>query len=392
MVQLLLLLMVTALLSSCKEAPPAPFDWNLPADFPKPTVPADNPMTQAKVELGRYLFYDRQLSGNGQQSCASCHQQAQAFSESQMTSTGSTGQSHRRNSLALVNIAYNKTLTWAHDGLTDIEHQLLIPMFGEQPVELGITGHETKVLQALERQPYPALFAAAFGDDEVNFQRVTQALASFVRSLISLQSPFDRYAYQGDDSALSSEQITGMNLFFSEKLECHHCHGGFNFTQSTSHEKQPLDRRPFHNTGLYHTKRQQVAGEGYPDKDRGLSEVTLDPADDGRFRAPTLRNIALSGPYMHDGSIATLPEVLQFYIEGGRNLTAGPHQGDGRRHPQKSAFIKGIDLTPEEQIAVLAFLHSLTDPYFVQNPAYADPWPTTEPKRKPAQNPSPKIQ
>lgn len=369
-----LLPLLLLLFSGCTKAPPAPYPWNLPADFPKPTVPADNPMSEAKVELGRYLFYDKQLSGNGQQSCASCHQQAFAFSEPQARSVGSTGESHRRNALALVNIAYNKTLTWAHDGLTDIEHQLVIPMFGEAPVELGITGHEQNVLQALQRPPYPALFKAAYGDVAVDFLRVTQALASFVRSLISLQSPFDRYAYQADDSALSDEQITGMNLFFSEKLECHHCHGGFNFTQSTSHEKQPLDRRPFHNTGLYNTKRQQVAGDGYPDKDRGLAEVSLDPADDGRFRAPTLRNIALSAPYMHDGSIATLPEVLQLYLDGGRNLTTGPYQGDGRSHPQKSAFVKGIDLTPEEQAAVLAFLNSLTDPSFIQNPAFADPW------------------
>lgn len=363
-----------SLLNSCTDAPPAPYSWQMPADFPKPTVPTENPMSAAKVELGRFLFYDQQLSGNGQQSCASCHQQAFAFSEPKTSSVGSTGELHRRNALALVNIAYNKTLTWAHDGITDIEHQLLIPMFGEQPVELGITGHEPQVLQALTREPYPKLFKAAFGDEQVDFQRVTQALASFVRSLISLQAPFDRYAYQGDDSALSPEQINGMNLFFSERLECHHCHGGFNFTQSTSHEKQPLDRRPFHNTGLYLSKRQQVAGEGYPDKDRGLAEVTLNPADDGRFRAPTLRNIALTAPYMHDGSVATLPEVLQLYLDGGRNITQGPYAGDGRRHPQKSAFVKGIDLTPEEQAAVLAFLNSLTDPTFIQNPAHSNPW------------------
>ncbi|MBU2223858.1 MAG: di-heme enzyme [Gammaproteobacteria bacterium] len=374
----LILAFILPLISGCEKAPPAPYVWQMPADFPKPTVPNDNPMSAAKVELGRYLFYDEQLSGNGQQSCASCHQQAFAFSEPQAVSVGSTGTAHRRNALALVNIAYNKTLTWAHDGLTDIEHQLLIPMFGEQPIELGITGHEQQVLQALTRQPYPKLFKAAFGKDvteqNLNFQQVTQALASFVRSLISLQSPFDRYAYQGDDNALSAEQIRGMNLFFSERLECHHCHGGFNFTQSTSHEKQPLDRRPFHNTGLYFTKRSQVAGEGYPDIDRGLAEVSMNAADDGRFRAPSLRNVALTAPYMHDGSIATLPDVLQFYMAGGRTISQGPNAGDGRRHPQKSAFIKGIELTAAEQTELLAFLQSLTDPTFVQNPAHGDPW------------------
>ena len=364
------------LLSSCTPAP-QPYQWPLPEGFPKPAVPADNPMSAAKAELGRYLFYDKALSGNGQQSCASCHQQAFAFAEPQAVSAGSTGERHRRNALALVNVAYNKTLTWAHPDLQQIEQQLLIPMFGEQPVELGISGHEQQVLQQLKRGPYPALFEAAFGDEAVDFQRVTQALASFVRSLVSLQAPFDRYAYQGDDSALTPQQIDGMNLFFSERLECHHCHGGFNFTQSTSHEKQPLDRRPFHNTGLYFTGRQQVAGLGYPDKDRGLAELTMQQSDDGRFRAPTLRNIALTAPYMHDGSVATLEQVLDLYQQGGRYSSEGAWPGDGRLHPAKSNFVKGFDLTAEERAAVLAFLQSLTDPHFITNPAYADPWPAS---------------
>lgn len=364
---------------ACSEPVVTPYQWQIPPDFPKPTVPEANPMSAAKVELGRFLFYDLQLSGNGQQSCASCHQQQFAFSEAKTTSIGSTGEVHRRNSLALVNIAYNKTLTWAHDGLVDIEHQVLIPMFGEAPVEMGITPHQAKVLKALEREPYPALFNAAFGDEAVDFVRVTQALASFVRSLISLESPFDRYAYQGDDNALSAEQIKGMNLFFSERLECHHCHGGFNFTQSTSHEKQPLDRRPFHNTGLYFTERKQFADKGFPERDRGLAEISLNPADDGRFRAPTLRNIALTAPYMHDGSIATLDEVIEFYMAGGRELKTGDDQGDGRLHPSKSAFIKGIDLTAEEKAALMAFLQGLTDSNFIQNPKHQNPWPAHTP-------------
>lgn len=375
---LIINMLLVASLIGCSEPVVTPFQWPIPADFPKPTVPDDNPMSAAKVELGRYLFYDLQLSGNGQQSCASCHQQQFAFSEPKTTSVGSTGEVHRRNALALVNIAYNKTLTWAHDGLLDIEHQVLIPMFGEAPVEMGISSNQAKVLKALEREPYPALFTAAFGDDEVDFVRVTQALASFVRNLISLESPFDRYAYQGDDNALTAEQIQGMNLFFSERLECHHCHGGFNFTQSTSHEKQPLDRRPFHNTGLYFTDRTQFAEKGYPERDRGLAEISLNPADDGRFRAPTLRNIALTAPYMHDGSIATLAEVVDFYMAGGRELTAGNYQGDGRNHPSKSAFIKGIDLKPEEKAALLAFLQGLTDNNFTTNPKYQNPWPAAE--------------
>ncbi|WP_306523016.1 MbnH family di-heme enzyme [Rheinheimera sp.] len=359
--------------TSCTDVPTA-YQWPLPADFPKPAVPADNPMSAAKVELGRFLFYDNRLSANQQQSCSSCHQQQYAFAEPRPVSIGSTGQQHRRNALALVNIAYNKTLTWAHDGLTEIEQQQLIPMFGDNPVELGIAGHETEILARLNHAPYPTLFEAAFGEPEPNFQHINQALASFVRRLISLQSPFDRYAYQNDDKALSPEQLQGMELFFSERLECHHCHGGFNFTQSTSHEKQPLDRRPFFNTGLYFAKRQQFSGLGYPDKDRGLAEISQNAADDGRFRAPTLRNISLTAPYMHDGSIATLPQVLEFYLAGGRHISSGPDAGDGRLHPYKSPFIKNIDLTAAEKAAVLAFLQSLTDPVFISDPALADPW------------------
>lgn len=362
----------------------ATYEWRIPNDMPKPQVPEDNPMSSAKVELGRHLFYDTALSANQQQNCASCHLQSHAFAEPLSVSIGSTGEPHKRNAPALVNIAYNKTLTWAHDGLTNIESQLLLPLFGEQPIELGVTGHETEILGRLQRPPYPALFNAAFGHSQANFVAITQALASFVRSLISLNSPFDHYAYQADDLALNEQELAGMALFFSERLECHHCHGGFNFTQSTSHEKQPLDRRPFHNTGLYYTDRPELNStsatpdnryhKGYPIKDRGLSEVTIDNADDGRFRAPSLRNISLTAPYMHDGSVATLSDVIDIYAAGGRNITEGLHQGDGRMNPLKSPFIKGFELTPAEKQQLLAFLNTLTDISFIEDPQYANPW------------------
>lgn len=355
------------------------FDWHFPAGFPKPIVPESNPMSDAKVELGRYLFYDTGLSGNNTQSCASCHQQTHAFAEPLAVSIGSTGEAHHRNALALVNVAYNKTLTWSHPYLTSIEAQLLIPMFGERPIEMGITGSENEVIARFRQGDYPKLFNAAFGSDEVSFNRITQAISAFVRSLISLDSPFDRYAYQGDDTALTDQQIEGMNLFFSERLECHHCHGGFNFTQSTAHENQPINRFAFHNTGLYYTAQPSfsTAGSlkyGYPEHDRGMIDVTQNIGDEGLFRAPTLRNIALTAPYMHDGSIATLADVIEFYAAGGRQIAAGSHQGDGRQHPNKSAFIKGFDLTENEKAALIAFLHSLTDEQFIHNEKHSDPW------------------
>ena len=347
-----------------------PYPWPLPVGFPPPPVPADNPMTLEKVELGRHLFFDTRLSANNTQACGTCHQQRFAFAEPRRVAVGSTGKAHRRNTLALVNVAYNATLTWSHPELTTLERQHLIPMFGEEPIELGITGHERKVLDRLRRDAaYQALFTAAFPDAPVlTYEHVVKALASFVRSLISADSAFDRYAYGYDDAALSASARRGLNLFFSERLECHHCHGGFNFSQSSSHQGSELLERPFHNTGLYN-----VADSGdYPDQ--GLFEFTGRPADRGKFRAPTLRNIAYTAPYMHDGSLATLPAVLDFYGAGGRHIPTGLHAGDGRRHPNKSVFMKGFTLSEQERTDLLAFLNALSDPAFIDNPAWADPF------------------
>ncbi len=369
----LLILLSVLVLSACSaEQEKNSYKWPIKEGFPKPQVPESNPMSAAKVALGKALFYDKSLSFNQQQSCESCHQQQYAFAESLTVSIGSTGQKHRRNAPALVNIAYNKTLTWAHDGLTTLERQILLPIFGESPIELGATGHEQEILKRFETKQYQQLFESAFANKEVTFERIVQALSSFVRSLISLNSPFDEYAYEGNDSAISASAIRGMNLFFSEKLECHHCHGGFNFTQSTSHEKQLIDRRPFHNTGLYNVVGKGKA-KGYPLIDIGLGEISTLARDNGRFRAPTLRNIEVSAPYMHDGSIATLSDVLDFYAAGGRNIVEGIYQGDGRANPLKSPFIKGFEMTEQDKLDLLVFLSTLTDKTFLTDVKHAKP-------------------
>lgn len=340
---------------------PTPYQWQIPEGFPTPTIPVDNPMTVEKVALGRALFYEPALSGNGAMSCSTCHQPDRAFSEPRTRSSGSTGDAIRRNAMALVNVGYNGSLTWAHNGLGSIEEQLLIPMFNEHPIEMGITGNEEDVLARFDTDEYRQLFKAAFGDDAINFDRVVKSLASFVRSLTSFNSPFDDYAYRQDDSALSESALRGMELFFSERLECFHCHGGFNFTQSSQHAFQQLDLRPFHNTGLYN-----LDGEGaYPESDQGLYDLTREPNDMGRFRAPTLRNIALTAPYMHDGSLPTLDAVIAFYAAGGL--------GEGEKSPLKSPFVPGFELTSEEFNDLKAFLHSLTDEAFVNNAEHHAP-------------------
>lgn len=360
--------------AGCDEAPStAAYAWDLPEGFPEPSVPADNPMSAAKVELGRRLFYDVRLSGNQTQACASCHVQANAFSEPLATSVGSTGEAHFRNAMSLTNVAYNTSQTWANPIVASLEQQALLPMFGEEPVELGLSGREDELVARLAAVPlYEALFAEAFPevDGAIRVDTITKAIAAFQRTLISGSSPYDRFWYGRDLTALSASALRGLELFMGERLECFHCHGGFNFQAASTHVGSTFDETAFFNNGLY-----DVDGEGgYPAGDRGLYDVTGDPADMGRFKPPTLRNIALTAPYMHDGSVATLEEVLAMYEAGGRVLVDGPNAGDGRLNPYKSDFVRGFVLTDQEREDVLAFLESLTDEAFTTDPRFSDPW------------------
>ena len=346
----------TMVIGACSKSP-TPYSWNLPHNIPPPPVPADNPLTEESIMLGEKLFFDKGLSANNTISCSSCHDPEHAFAEPKTVSVGANGDALNRNALALVNVAYNASFTWAHNNLESIEKQLMIPLFNEHPVEMGVTGNEKRILKRFEGSEYRALFEAAYGDDTPNLNNIVKALASYVRSLVSFNSAFDNYAYAQDDDALTPQQLEGLNLFFSERTECFHCHGGLNFTQSSKHSFQPFTAQPFHNTGLYNED-----GKGsYPESDMGLYSVTHNKDDMGKFRAPTLRNIALTAPYMHDGSIATLDEVIEFYARGG-NVAESPN-------PYRSPFIKSFAITEEEKAALVAFLQSLTDEEFVKTHA-----------------------
>jgi cytochrome c peroxidase len=353
---------------ACDESGEPPYVWRLPPGFPEPAVPTDNPMSEAKVELGRHLFHDTRLSGNGTQACASCHLQEKAFSDGRATALGSTGESHRRNSMSLANVAYAASLTWANPVLPDLEAQAMVPLFGEHPVELGLAGQEELLLQRLtEDARYPKLFAAAFPEQKqpLSVASVVRAIAAFQRTLLSGNSPYDRYTYRDELDALSLSAKRGMTLFFSERLECFHCHQGFAFSDSVKHKETVFPEVTFHNTNLYN-----VDGRGtYPASDEGLREFTGRPEDTGRYRAPTLRNIAVTAPYMHDGSIATLSEVLDHYAAGGRARAQGSDPS-----PHQSEFIRGFTLTPQEKEDVLAFLESLTDTEFLTDPRFSDPF------------------
>lgn len=349
------------------------FNWQIREGIPLPVEPDSNPMTQAKFELGRHLFYDIRLSGNGTQSCASCHHQNKAFSDGLVTSVGSTGDVHPRNAQSLVNVAYNASFTWGNPALLTIESQMLVPLFGEFPVEQGITDQNRDgVLQSIIDEPaYVSLFEQAFPEqgNPYRFDNIVKAIGSFVRGLTSFNSPFDQYEL-GDDSALSASAKRGMALFFSERMECFHCHGGYNFSDSTVDRTIAFVSRPFHNTGLYN-----IGGTGdFPPGKQGVIEITGDAGDMGKFRAPTLRNIELTAPYMHDGSIETLEQVIEFYSAGGRNIETGPFAGDGRFNPFKDGFVHGFTATDQEKQDLIAFLKSLTDTSVMQSSRFSNPW------------------
>jgi cytochrome c peroxidase len=358
------------------NTPDKPWDWKewgLPVGYPKPKVPEDNPMTATKVELGRRLFFDKRLSQNQTQSCGTCHEPQKAFTDARAQGLGSTGELHPRGPMSIVNVAYLATLTWANPLVDKLEDQALVPLFGEFPVELGMAGQEDLLFERLNADAeYPALFAKAFPDEPnpTSLATIVKAIASFERSVISYRSAYDRYNYGGDPKALSDAAKRGKDLFFSEKLECFHCHGGFNFSDSVQHDGTTFTETMFHNTGLYN-----IGGKGdYPEGGRGVYEITKFPTDMGRFRAPTLRNIALTAPYMHDGSITTLSEVLDHYAAGGRTIADGPFAGVGSTNPYKSELINPFLLSADEKADVIAFLEALTDTALLEDPRFSDPF------------------
>jgi cytochrome c peroxidase len=339
---------------------------DLPPRVAAPRVPVGYPMTPARIELGRRLFYDTRLSGNGTQSCATCHVQERAFTDGKARGVGSTGMVHRRGPMSLINVAYRDALTWGNQDLRTLEQQALVPMLGTSPIELGLSGHEDRIYRTLDADPiYRPLFSAAFpgAAAPVTTPNIAAALSAFERSIVSFRSAFDRYREYEDRSAMSESAMRGSVLFFSNrKARCISCHRGLNLDGGSKTVNTPPGEElvfTFHNTGLYN-----LSGPvSYPADNTGLYEQTGRPQDAGKFRVPTLRNIAVTAPYMHDGSIATLDEALDHYVAGGRTS-----------NPLKSTGLQPLNLTPDERRDLIAFLESLTDDEALRDPRWSDPW------------------
>jgi cytochrome c peroxidase len=324
--------------------------------LPRPVAEPQRATTPA--ELGRHLFYDRRLSADERRSCASCHRQELGFSDGLPTPIGLDGTPLHRNSPGLFNAAELATLTWADPRVTSLEQQVAVPLFATHPREMGVTGNEEAILTRLRADPATAArFAAAFpGDpDPVRWARVVEALAAFTRSLEARKTAYDRYVYSGDVNALSPAAVRGMRLFFSAGLACGHCH---------TDVAPPEHRAPPRWADLAYL----ATGAGTSD-DQGLAEVSGQPSDAYRFRVPPLRNVAVTAPYMHDGSLPTLGAVLRFYESGGRDGGGEEPERRAARH----ALIAGFVLGDAERADLLAFLDALTDTGALHDPRYADP-------------------
>ncbi|MEL7061317.1 MAG: MbnH family di-heme enzyme [Acidobacteriota bacterium] len=343
--------------------------WSLPPGFPEPQVPADNPMSVAKVELGRRLFFDPRLSRGDAISCATCHRPELAFTDGRARPEGVTGVLHPRSAMSLVNVAYAETLGWDDPNVTRLEDQLLTPLFGHDPVEMGMQRDAVALDRFRQDADVSRLFDAAFtgpltglghasSGDPVTWDHVAQAIAAYERTLIFGDTAFDRTWHRGDEGALTPAARRGMRLFFGNRLACGHCHGGFNLSGPTRHVGSTPRPPIFHNTGLYN-----LDGR-YPSDNPGLARHTAQPADDGRFKTPTLRNVTRTAPYFHDGSAATLDDVLDHYAAGGRRLEAGRYAGDGSQHPNRDPLVRGFLLTAQERADLLAFLAALEDSAF----------------------------
>ena len=324
---------------------------------------------KAMIETGRHLFFDTRLSYNNTRSCGSCHDPKFAFTDGYRRSITANGDNVKHNAPSLVNISFQNYFDWANPGVTTLEKQHERPLFNEHPAELGAKGNETLILKRIKADTgYQKKFAEAFPGvkEPISFSTIISSIAAFVRTLQSSNSPYDKFI-KGDTAVMSLSAKAGMALFFSARLNCSSCHTAPLFTLATiTKNKDSI----YLNTGLYNVLNKNK----YPEDDNGLQTFTNNPADNGKFKIPSLRNVALTAPYMHDGSINTLEEVIDMYTNGGRQITAGPSAGDGKNNNLKDKRIKGFVLLPVERKQLLDFLFSLTDSAVLTRPAFQNPF------------------
>lgn len=330
-----LFLILGILFAACGDddslIPEEPFDFSSPDHFPEMEYPEDNPFSIKKFELGKALFYDTRLSRDNSISCGSCHQPAFGFGDQVPLSVGVENREGFRNAPSLINIGYHPYFL-REGGVASLEAQILVPIQEHVEFDFNILLIEELLAQD---SSYQRMSQEAY-NRPFDYYVLTRAIATFERALVGGNSLYDFYE-QGMEIAMTEQAVQGMNLFFSEQTKCSNCHGGFNFTNYA-----------LENNGLY---------ESYADE--GLHRLTLNEEDRGKFKVPSLRNLGLTAPYMHDGSLTSLEEVIEHYNQGGKD------------HPNKNAFIQPLGLTETEKAALIEFLQNyLTDWDMVSNPIF----------------------
>lgn len=307
------------------------YKFQIPEGFSKPLLRKDNPLSFSKIALGKKLFFDPILSLDSSISCGSCHRPQFAYSDPNPISPGVNGKVALRNAPSLSNLAWHPYF-FAEGGSPNLESQVLGPV--EDPNEMAFS-----IIKAVDRLKnnfnYTQLFQEVFNDSP-SVYNTTRAIAAFERSLVSSDSKFDQYVLRGDKSAFTPVEKRGYELFISDSLKCNSCHSGFMLTNFS-----------FQNNGIY---------EVY--QDPGRTRLTLNEKDRGKFKVPSLRNIALTGPYMHDGSFDNLDEIIEHYASG------------GKKHPNQSKKIQGFKISKEDKKALIQFLYCLTDTVFIGDEVY----------------------
>lgn len=302
-----------------------------------------NEFTNEKALLGRYLFYDNRLSINSTKACASCHDPKFSFTDGYRRSIGAYGDLTQHNAPPLINLIFNQYLTAADSSLHFPEQQIQNPMFHDNPVEMGWNNNEEELLKRISsNKTYQELFKTAFPNDENPFtvRHLQYSISSFVKTILSFQSPYDK-------KMLNKKEQKGFELFQSSKLKCNKCHSGVNFN------KPLFQTSPYFNTGFFTDT----------SINKGLFAFTNNKTDEGKYKVPTLRNLAFTAPYLHDGSAETLEQVIQLYEQGGKPSALN-------KHP----FISGIKLNSQQRNDLVAFLLSLSDSTVITNNAFTNPW------------------
>lgn len=318
-----------------------------------------------QTDLGRYLFYDIRISWNQSKSCGTCHNPNFSFTDGYKRSLGIYADVLQRNTAPLFNLSELKYLTVADSNIKTLIRQIDNPLFNEHPLEMGVRGHENEILERFKRDKFYKLQFEKL-KMSINWQNIKLTITKFVNSLKSYQSPYDQYLK--GTYTMTDQQKRGMNLFYSDSLACSKCHSGINFSEPTFLNKNNKVEY-YYNTGLYNVNEKNE----YPQYDTGLSQVTHNQEDMGKFRVPSLRNLTFTAPYYHDGSAESLMEVIRNYERGGRLINNGQYKGDGFYNRYKHPLIKGFNLTTSDRISLVKFLETLSDTNFIHNTKYQDP-------------------